>query len=124
MERDIRAVSESIDMATRNLALLREYGKEAWEHDIAHASATLDLLREELEAETRLVEQMEASRRAKISRHEKEVGILEKDFFSYLRNNERVLYQVKVLEQRAKDLVDNGHPLTPEQERVAQSLLI
>ena len=101
---DNRAASVSMDMASSNLALLQEYGKEAWDKDIAVASGVLELLRSQLEEETRIVDELKTARARRLLKQEKEIQILENDLFRYIRNNEKTLIQVKVLEKRAKDL--------------------
>lgn len=120
---DNRAVSVSMDMASSNLALLQKYGKEAWDKDIAVASGVLDLLRLQLEEETRIVEELRIARARRLLKHEKEIQILENDLFRYIRNNEKTLIQVKALEKRAKDLYEKaGDFVTSDQARIAQSL--
>jgi len=122
MERDVRAVSESTEKAMKNLSLLQQYGKQAWEMDLAHASAELALLQKQLDEERRIVDGMHANREARMAKQAKEIRILETDLFNYIRNNGKTLVQVKKLEKRAKELIETG-PLTADQARIAETLV-
>jgi hypothetical protein len=106
--------------------LLSEYGAAAWEEDIEAATANLVVLQEELAKEKQALEQLVMAREAKRAKHEKDLGIATTDLFNYLRNNEKTLIQVKLLERRAKDMymqLKAEGRTNAEIDRLADSLL-
>ena len=108
------------------LQLLIDYGKPAWEEDIEGASACLGQLREELEAGKQQLEQLVNTRTSKIQKNDKELLIATTDFFNYLRNNEKTLVQVKILEKRAKQMFEElkaAGKTNPDIEKQASLLL-
>ena len=123
---DVRAQAVSLESEINNVALLTEFGKAAWEEDIAAASATLAALRQELEVVRSSQQQLVHARQVRDAKLDKEVAILEKDLFSYIRNNEKTAIQVKVIEARAKlvyNQVKASGKTTSEIERLAEALL-
>jgi hypothetical protein len=127
MSQDPRIAAMTQDSEIENIEILIEYGHGAFEEDIASASANLALLQEQLAAAKQELEQLVNNRDRARAKYEKDLSIATTDLFNYLRNNEKTLIQVKMMEKRVKDryaeMKAMGAPISPEIEKLA-SLLV
>lgn len=127
MSQDPRAESMTQESVIENLDVLIEYGHSAFEEDIASALANLGILKEQLNAGKAQLEQLVNNRDRARQKYEKDLSLASTDLFNYLRNNEKTLIQVKLLEQRAREqygqLKESGTPISSEIEKLGSFLL-
>ena len=123
---DVRARFMHQQSDLENLELLVEYGQAAWEEDLVVPRYDVERMRAQLASEKSDLDNLTMDREAKQAKYDKELNLVTTDLFNYMRNNEKTLIQVKVLEKRVKTAYDTMKAqgkLTPEMERLAASLL-
>jgi hypothetical protein len=116
----------SQEQERENLELLIDHCPAAWEEDLASARNILDQLRDQLAKETGELERIVTDRHNKQTKYDRELNLVTTDLFNYMRNNEKTLVQVKLLEKRAKvafEALKADNKSTPELERQASNLL-
>ena len=126
MQQDVRVRYMSQEQERENLELLIEHCPAAWEEDISSARIVLDQLKEQLAKETAELERIVTDRQSKQTKYDRELNLVTTDLFNYMRNNEKTLIQVKLLEKRAKvafEALKADNKTTPELERQASNLL-
>jgi hypothetical protein len=122
---DSRSRIVAIESEIENLKLVLEFGESAWANDssfyhqvVAHLETKLRNTQNELNvAESDLAKDEQ--------KFEKDLSVVERDLFSYLKNNSKVADQVRVLETKAKQLHSDLQELgmsTPEIENKISSL--
>ena len=123
---DIRAQALYQESEKGNVALLTEFGQQAYVEDIESASIIYSRLEAQLAEEMMYLEQAVVAQGAKEEKVEKELRILEHDLMSYVRNNEKTLSQLKIMEARAKRLYEGlkaAGKSTPQLDKLADQLL-
>lgn len=123
---DVRATYMHQQSDLDNLELMVEYGQAAWEEDLVVPRYDLECMRAELASEKLGLDNLTMDRQTKQAQYDKEINLVTTDLFNYIRNNEKTLIQVKVLEKRAKTVYETlkaQGKVTPELERLASSLL-
>lgn len=123
---DIRAQALYQESEKSNLALLTEFGQQAYAEDIESASIILSRLEAQLAEEMMHLQQAVDAQGAKDEKVEKELRIHEHDLMNYVRNNEKTLSQLKIMEGRAKRLYEARKAAgrsTPQLDKLADQLL-
>lgn len=112
---------EYIESELANLALLSEYGAEAWEADNANLVILLGQAKRELAQNEQERDSLVRERDLAEGEFEKDLTLVETDLRNYINNNEKVLVRLKRTEQKAKQKYIKGE--NEKLDKLAETLL-